>query len=77
MITTNENVKNSDLWSAVKTMQCNVICTFDKFDEDYEKQEFLDFQIDITEDDKNLEDFIINKLFNKIAEALKKRQKRC
>ena len=56
----------------IKPMKCNVICTFDKFDEDYEKQVFYDFFVLIEKGDKNLEEFITNVLFRKIAEEVKK-----
>ena len=44
----------------IKPMKCNVICTFDKFDEDYEKQVFYDFNVLVVKEDKNLEEFITN-----------------
>ena len=56
----------------IKPMKCNVICTFDKFDEDYEKQVFYDFNLLVVKEDKNLEEFITNQLFKKIAEEVKK-----
>ena len=63
MIETNENVK---------IMKCSVIGTFDKLDEYGEKQEFLNIEVAITEEDKNLDSFIKNKLFKEIAEAFQK-----
>lgn len=63
MIEINENVK---------IMKCSVIGTFDKLDEYGEKQEFLNIEVAITEEDKNLDSFIKNKLFKEIAEAFQK-----
>ena len=47
----------------IKPMKCNVICTFDKFDEDYEKQVFYDFNLLVVKEDKNLEEFITNETY--------------
>lgn len=63
MIEINENLKK---------MKCSVICTFDKLDEYGEKQEFLNIEVAITEEDKDLDSFIQNKLFKEIAKAIQK-----
>lgn len=63
MIETNETLKK---------MKCSVICTFDKFDKDGETQEFLNIEVAITEEDKDLDSFIKNKLFKEIAKAIQK-----
>ena len=53
-------------------MKCNVICTYDKWDEDYERQTSYDFEVFVCEDDSDLKSFITDKFFKEIAKIVRR-----